>query len=101
MNIPGLNETKLPVLSQAIRELAAGASNSVSTVTLTPSSTTTVVSDPLATAQSHVDLCPLTLNAAAALSTTYVSSRGQGAFTLTHASAASVDRTFSYRISRT
>ena len=101
MNIPGLNETRLAVLSQAIRELAAGASNSVSQVTLTPSSTTTVVSDPLAAPDSHIDLSPITANAAAALGTTYVSSRGPGAFALTHTSSAAVDRTFTYRISRT
>jgi hypothetical protein len=101
MNIPGLNETRLAIINQAIRELAAGASNSVSQVTLRPSLTTTVVSDPLATVESHIDLCPLTANAAAAQATTYVSSRGRGTFTLTHASAASTDRTFSYRISRT
>jgi len=101
MNIPGLTESKLPVLNQAIRELAEGASNSLGQITLTPSSTTTVVSDRLATAQSHIDLSPLTANAAAAVGTTYVSARGQGGFTLTHASSASVDRTFTYRISRT
>lgn len=101
MNIPGLNETKLPVLSQAIRELAAGASNSVSAVLLTPSGTTTVVSNALATPNSHIDLCPLTASAAAALPTTYVSARDQGTFTLTHTSDASTDRVFTYRISRT
>jgi hypothetical protein len=101
MNVPGLNEAKLPVLAQAIRELAEGAGNNLGTVTLTPSSTTTVVSNPLASASSHIDICPLTANAAAAQGTTYVSARGQGAFTLTHSSTATVDRTFSYRISRT
>jgi hypothetical protein len=101
VNVPGLNETKLPVINQAIRELATGASNSLSQVTLRASLTTTVVSDPLAAPESHVDLCPLTANAAAAQATTYVSARARGSFTLTHASAASTDRTFSYRISRT
>jgi len=101
MNIPGLNETRLAIIVQAIRELAAGASNSLGSVTLTPSTTTTVVSDRLAVSGSHVALCPLTANAAAALTTTYVSARGQGSFTLTHANAATADRTFSYRISRT
>jgi ethanolamine utilization microcompartment shell protein EutS len=101
MNVPGLNETRLAIITQAVREMAEGASNSLGQVTLTPSSATTVVSDPLATSSSHVSLCPLTANAAAALATTYISSRGQGAFTLTHASTATVDRTFSYRISRT
>lgn len=101
MNIPGLNETRFAILAQAIRELAAGASNSLSEVTLTPSATTTVVSNPLATATSHISLCPLTANAAAALSTTYLSAGGPGTFTLTHASAATTDRKFRYRISRT
>lgn len=101
MNIPGLNETKLPIINQAIRELAEGASNSTGQITLTPSSTTTVVLDRLATKDSHIDLTPLTANAAAAMATTYVSARGQGTFTLTHASSATVDRTFTYRISRT
>jgi hypothetical protein len=101
MNVPGLNETKLAILNQAIRELAEGASNSIDQVTLRASATTTVVSDPLASAVSHIDLCPLTANAAAAQAGTYVSARARGSFTLTHASAATVDRTFSYRISRT
>jgi hypothetical protein len=101
MNVPGLNESRLAVVTQAVRELAEGASNSLSQVTLNPSTTTTIVSNPLCTNQSHVALCPLTDNAAAAIPTTYVSSRGQGTFTLTHANAVSVDRTFSYRLSRT
>lgn len=101
MNVPGLNENRLAVINQAIRELAAGASNSLSSVTLTPGTTTTVVNNRLASATSHIDLTPMTANAAAALATTYVSARTQGAFTLTHANAVSADRTFSYRISRT
>jgi hypothetical protein len=101
MNIPGLNEQRLPVINQAVRELAAGASNSLGEITLSAGATTTLVTDNRATAESHVSLCPLTANAAAALGTTYVSSRTQGAFTLSHANAATVDRTFSYRISRT
>jgi hypothetical protein len=101
MRVPGLNEGSLPIVAQAVRELAEGASNSLSTVTLTASATSTVVSDRLATPSSHVDLCPLSANAAAAIPTTYVSARAQGSFTLTHANASTVDRTFSYRISRT
>jgi hypothetical protein len=101
MRVPGLNETRVPILAQAVRELAEGASNSLSTVTLTAGATSTLVPDRLATSTSHIDLCPLTANAAAAIPTTYVSARAQGSFTLTHANAATVDRTFSYRISRT
>lgn len=101
MNIPGLNESRLPVINQAIRELAAGASNSLDEITLSAGATATLVTDRRATPDSHIALCPLTANAAAAIPTTYVSSRTQGAFTLSHANAATVDRTFSYRISRT
>jgi len=100
MNVPGLNEQRPPIINTAIRQLAEGGSNSLSQVTLRNGFTTTVVSDPLATAESHIALCPLSANAAAAIPTTYVSSRGNGTFTLTHANAATTDRTFSYRISR-
>jgi hypothetical protein len=100
VNVPGLNEERYPIINTAIRQLAEGSSNALSQVTLTPSATSTVVSDLLATVDSHVDLCPLTANAAAALATTYVSARTKGSFTLTHANAATANRTFSYRISR-
>lgn len=100
MNIPGINEERYPIINTAIRQLAEGSCNALSEVTLTASATTTVVSNVLATTNSHVDLCPLTANAAAALATTYVSARAKGSFTLTHANAATVDRRFSYRISR-
>jgi hypothetical protein len=100
VNVPGLNEDRPQIISTAIRQLAEGSSNTLSQVTLTPSVTNTVVVDVLATIDSHVDLCPLSANAAAALATTYVSARAKGSFTLTHANAVSGDRTFSYRISR-
>jgi hypothetical protein len=101
VNVPGINEERYPIINTAIRQLAEGGTNSLSNLTLTPSATTTIVSDPLATADSHIALCPLTANAAAALATTYVSARSKGTFTLTHANTATVDRTFVYRISRT
>lgn len=100
MNVPGLSEERLQILTTAIRQLAEGSTNSLSSVTLRPSFTTTVVTDVLATVDSHIDLCPLTANAAAALANTYVSSRLKGSFTLTHGNTATTDRTFSYRISR-
>jgi hypothetical protein len=79
VNVPGLNEERYPIINTAIRQLAEGSSNALSQVTLTPSATSTVVSD---------------------LATTYVSARTKGSFTLTHANAATANRTFSYRISR-
>jgi len=100
MRVPALNEPNPQVVNQAIRELAAGAVNATSSVTLTPNATTTIVADPLATAEVHIDLMPLTANAAAALTGLYVSSRAIGTFTLTHPTTAAVDKTFTYRLSR-
>jgi hypothetical protein len=100
VNVPGINEERPSIINTAIRQLAEGSTNALSTVTLRAGFTTTVVADVLATLDSHVDLCPLTANAAGALANTYVSSRAKGTFTLTHANAATTDRSFSYRISR-
>lgn len=68
------------------------------TVTLTANTTTTSVTNLAMARENHVFLSPLTANASAAWGTTYVSSRGQRTFTLTHANAVSTDRTFSYII---
>ena len=65
-------------------------------VTLTANVTTTAVDNPLFESHQTVVLSPLTANAAGALSTTYISARTKGQFTLTHASTASTDRSFDY-----
>ena len=65
---------------------------------LTPSVTTTVVKDPRCSEQSIAFLSPFTANALTAQATSYVSSYGQGQFTVTHTSTASTDRTFRYAI---
>lgn len=75
-----------------------GRTNNGGTLTLTASQTTTVVADKRASTDAVIVLCPLTANAAAALATTYVSSRGKQTFTLTHASNAQVDKTFDYAL---
>lgn len=80
----------------AIQQLYQGRSYAIGTVTLTASATSTVVSAPNCAAQSAVFLSPSTADAAAALASTFISSVGQGTFTITHASAASTDRTFAY-----
>lgn len=80
----------------AIRQLAQGRSNAVGTVTLAASVTTTVVAAEHCADTSKVFLTPTTANAAGAVATTYVSSVGNKTFTLTHASAATTDRTFGY-----
>lgn len=95
-----LDEKDSIKIVQAVRELIQGRSNAVgnTTVTLRAGFTTTTVSDRLASASSHIDLMPLTANAAAALGSTYVSARGQYTFTLTHANNAQVDRTYGYAV---
>lgn len=87
---------------QAILQLMMGRSNAVGVVTLRANQTTTVVTkatDPAAvnvSAGAQVLLSPRTANAAAALATTFVSSIGQGTFTLTHSSNAQTDKTFGF-----
>lgn len=91
-----------PVMLQrlwdAVNALGSGRSNAIGSVTLTASATTTTVTDRRAAIDSVITLMPTTSNAAAAIGSTYVSSRGIGTFTLTHASNAQADRTFKYAI---
>lgn len=83
-------------MAETINGLRDGKLDAVGTFTLTPSSTTTVVADNKFDANMVPLLVPLSANAAGALSGLYVSSRGKGTFTLTHASTAAVDKTFAY-----
>lgn len=94
--LPGLTEKDLAKFALSLQQLASGRSNATGSVTLTASATSTVVTSPNCAPGSAVFLFPKTANAAGALSTTYVSSVGKQTFTITHASAASVDRTFFY-----
>jgi hypothetical protein len=82
----------------AIRQLIDGRNNAVGTVTLTASVTTTVVTRTNANANGYVFLMPLTATAAGALATTYILAANitKTGFTITHANAVSVDRTFAY-----
>lgn len=85
----------------AIRELIRGRSNAVTQVTLTANVTSTTFTTKNINESAEVFLTPRTANAAAALATTYVSiSRiaGDLTVTITHANAASTDRTFGVAI---
>jgi hypothetical protein len=84
-------------LIQLINGLSGG---EVTEVTLTPSTTTTVITDLVIKAGSQILLSPLTANAAAALGTTYQSAAVDGSATLTHANNAQADRTFRYSVTR-
>lgn len=87
-------ENNIYRIVQAIRELIQGRSNATKRVTLTPNATTTVVTAKNCSKDSEIFLSPRTANAAAAVATTYISSVGQGTFTITHANNAQVDKTF-------
>ena len=66
-------------------------------VTLTNSSTTTILRNPKLNAMSVIQLQPTSSAAATAIATTYVSAKGEGQFTITHASA-TTSRVFDYVI---
>lgn len=93
-----VGETSLVRIVQAIVELVTGRQNSVGDVTLTPSATTTVVTFPNCSKDCRVILFPQTANAAAALATTFIPKAAilQKQFTITHASNAQIDKTFSF-----
>lgn len=94
--VPHLQETSLVRINQAIRDLFAGRSNAVGEVTLTASAASTDVTAINVGADTKIFLTPTTANASAEFGngTIYVSSVGQGTFTITHANNAQTDRTF-------
>ena len=87
---------RISEIVQAVLQLIEGRGNFIGRVTLTAGATTTVVSFQNCSKDCEVFLSPRTANAAAALGTTYISSIVQGGFTITHANAATLDRTFAY-----
>lgn len=96
--VPHLQETNMVRIIQAIRDLFAGRSNAVGTVTLDANSTTTAVAAINCGEDSKVFLQPTSASAASELAAggCYVSSVASGAFTVTHANDTSTDRTFFY-----
>lgn len=74
-----------------------GGGNNTGDVTLTASAATTEVEDTRVSVDSAIVLMPTTVNAAAALATTYITT-DKGSFTITHASNSQTDRTFKYAV---
>ncbi|MEB2501391.1 hypothetical protein SB396_32170, partial [Burkholderia cenocepacia] len=72
-------------IAQLANNLLQGKMNTVIQVTLTPSTTTTTVSDKRIGANTGLFFSALTANAAGALTGLYVSSQKNGSATLTHA----------------
>lgn len=83
------------LLAERQREMSLGQLNNFGTVTFTASQRTTVVTDPRVSAASKIFFAPETQNAAGEVGF-WVSSKGDGTFTITHANDARTDRTFSY-----
>lgn len=94
MIVAFLEDHVIPVLRNAV----AGKTNNVGDVTLTASSTTTTLTDVNLTPNSHIAFTPTTANAATAMAGLYVSARDNETATLTHASSANADQTFTYAI---
>lgn len=98
--VPGMTETDLKKIVLAIQQLAAGRSNAVGSVTLaTGAASTTVITANCAIGSVPI-LVPVSANAAAEVGngTMYVSAVANGAFTITHANAATTGRTFLYAV---
>lgn len=81
-------------IAQLANNLLQGKLNTVIQVTLAPSATTTTVTDKRIGANTGLFFSPLTADAAAAVSSLYVSAQVNGSATLTHANTATTDRTF-------
>lgn len=93
---PGLPPGFTPAdLLRWARQVSSGRINAViPSVSLRANETTTTVTDPRLTGQSFIRWMPLTANAAAEEASMYVSARGDGTATITHANTADADKTF-------
>lgn len=90
------NERDLGRIVTAVQQIEQGRLNVTGQVTLAAGTTKTTVKAMNCGAQCEVFLSPRTANAAAAVSTTYVSSVVNGGFELTHLNNAQTDRTFGF-----
>ena len=90
------SETEPRKIASSIKRIVEGRTDNYGSVTLTANDTTTTVTNQWASENSTIVLSPRTANAAAAVATTYVSSKLNGSFVLTHANNAQTDKTFDY-----
>jgi len=87
----------VPEIAEVVHLLSRNRSGEV---TLTPSSTTTVVTDPTVTPDSFIQFDPLTATAEAETGMHVLAAdRLLGSFTITHGSSAVADRTFRWKAS--
>lgn len=88
-------EQRLEIIVQTLNAALAGRLNVGGQITLTPGVTATVVPRRGAALGDYIGLSPLTSNAAAAVTSTWVEP-GIDQFTLHHTNTAATDRTFRY-----
>ena len=86
--------TWVRALADKINQILRGKLNVVTTVTLTPGATSTIVSDPRISAFNALIFSPTTASAATALAGLYVSMQVSGSATLHHASSGASDQIF-------
>lgn len=84
-------------VTSAINNILNGKVNSISTLTLTASATSTTINDLRCTASSVVYLMPTTASARTALNGSYITVTKQS-FTVSHSSYADTDMDFNYAI---
>lgn len=99
-NCPAPNETSVPRIVLAIRDLFAGRSNRTGSFTLRQNQATTTVTASNIGKDSVITLTPTTANAATEFGagTWYISAKAAGSFTVTHVNSATASRTFDYAI---
>src|SRR3569623_225851 len=85
------------LLAKTINGVLDGKINSVGSVTLTVSATSTTVTNRLCSSGSFIDIMPTTANAATAKASVY-NVPTNGSFVILHASSANADQTFKYVI---
>lgn len=83
-------------VAEVVNQMMDGKTNNTGTVTLRASQTTTTLADLRIGVNSVILFMPTTANAAGALSSLFVSARGNQTATLTHASNTQTDKTFAY-----
>lgn len=99
-NCPQANERDPVRLCRGIRDLYSGRSNAGGEFTLGVNQATTTVTAPNCGEGSRIFIQAASANAATEVGngTVYVSTVANGAFTVTHANAATTNRKFFYRI---
>ena len=95
--IPDSNQHRR-LIAQWMREAHQGHLGNVGSVTLAAGTANTAVADFRVGPESVIALMPTTLNAAAAIPTTYITNRLSEAFTIVHANTGTADRAFVYSI---